>query len=352
MLRFTASLTLVALCCVATSGLPSRAQDAATASGNKLAASVKAATVKADGVSNAEDISLADVERKLVETFGSLSRIRQEALPRFRALALSQLVDQSLVLQSLERDKLGASSQEVEQEFTQLKKTVAQTVPGTFADYLERTRHTEASCRRALAWELSWKRHAGRMITEEAKAAYFKEHRRDLDGTELRVAHILFKPADPAVAADLDELVKKAQQVREQIVAGKLSFEDAVVAHSGGTKKDGGDLGYILRQKSMPEPFARAAFELTKGQISRPVVTSFGVHLIRCGDERPGKLTLENADVQDAVKLRLRQQLFEEIAIRERKKVLADPKKPGIQFTGHSPYFKPGTDELIVPTAR
>ncbi len=308
-----------------------------------------AATVKAEGVAEAEEIHVADVQRKLKETFFSIERIRKDALPRFQALALAQLVDQTLVLQSLERDKLGVTRSAVDADFALLKQSVVAVEP--FAEYLKRYGHTEASRHRALAWEMSWNRHAGRMATPEAKEAYFKEHRRELDGTELRVAHILFKPADPAVPADIDALVKTAGKVRQEILDGAMTFEDAVVKHSLGTKKDGGDLGFIQRHKSMPEAFARAAFELGKGQTSQPVVTSFGVHLIRCTDERAGKLTLESDDVQDAVKLRLRQQLFEEIAGRERKKALADTKNLGIQFTGQAPYFKPGTTELVLPAA-
>jgi parvulin-like peptidyl-prolyl isomerase len=336
--RFTVLIPLLALSYPLAASVPCRAQ--------------VAATVRASGAEKAEEIQLADVQRKLKETFGSVERIRQDALPRFQALALNQLVDQLLVLQALERDKLGASRDEVEDEFALLKKTVAQTHPGTFADYLKYYGHTEASQRRALAWELSWKRHVGRMITAEAKEEHFQKHRRELDGTKLRVGHILFKPADPSVPADIDALVKEAQQVRQDIADGKISFEDAVIKHSGGTKKDGGDLGYIGRQGSMPEPFARAAFQLEKGQISPPVVTSFGVHLIRCTAEQPGQKTLKNDDVAEAVKLRLARQLFEEIARRERKKALADPKNAGIQFTGQAPFFKPGSDELIVPTGR
>jgi parvulin-like peptidyl-prolyl isomerase len=178
---------------------------------------------------------------------------------------------------------------------------------------------------------------------------HFQKHRRELDGTELRVGHVLFKPADPAVLADIKKLVEAADGVRSDVLAGKVTFEAAVIAHSAGTKKDGGDLGFIRRQGSMPEPFARAAFQLEKGQISQPVVSSFGVHLIRCTDERPGAKTLKNDDVADEVKLRLARQLFEEIAARERNQALAGAKNAGIKFTGNVPYLKPGTDELVLP---
>jgi parvulin-like peptidyl-prolyl isomerase len=316
---------------------------------DKLAASVKAAGVDKAGVDKAEEIHLSDVRRKLKDTFGSIERIRKDALPRFQALALGQLIDQALVLQSLERDKLGASPDEVKDELADIKKMLERDRSPTYTEYLKIKGHTEASLLRALAWEKSWKRHTARSITAEAIEQHFQKHHRELDGTEVRVGHILFKPADPAVPADIKKLVETAASVRSDLLADKSTFEAAVVAHSSGTKKDAGDLGFIRRQGSMPEPFAKAAFQLEKGQISPPVVSSFGVHLIRCTDERPGKKTLKDDDVVDQVKLRLARQLFEEIATRERNKALADPKNPGIKFTGQVPYLNPGTDELVLP---
>ena len=78
----------------------------------------------------------------------------------------------------------------------------------------------------------------------------------------------------------------KANEILKKINDGELSFEDAAMQFSScPSKQQGGDLGYFGRG-AMVKEFEEAAFNTEKDQISAPVQTQFGWHLIKVIDKR------------------------------------------------------------------
>ena len=65
-------------------------------------------------------------------------------------------------------------------------------------------------------------------------------------------------------------------------------FEDLAKQYSlDGSKEYGGDLGYFTAPEMVPE-FSKAAFALKPGELSAPVKTDFGWHIIRLEDRKMG----------------------------------------------------------------
>jgi peptidyl-prolyl cis-trans isomerase C len=91
---------------------------------------------------------------------------------------------------------------------------------------------------------------------------------------EVKARHILVETEDNAKA------------ILASLKAG--SNFDAIAKEKSkdpGSKENGGDLGYFAKDQMVPE-FAEAAFKLDKGQISDPVKTQFGWHIIKVEDKR------------------------------------------------------------------
>lgn len=78
--------------------------------------------------------------------------------------------------------------------------------------------------------------------------------------------------------------------VREKLLAGKHSFEELAEEYSAdaSVKNNKGDLGYFPRGKMVPE-FETEAFSLKVGQVSEPIKTQFGYHIIKLLDKKPEK---------------------------------------------------------------
>ncbi|MBL0309064.1 MAG: peptidylprolyl isomerase [Bacteroidetes bacterium] len=103
---------------------------------------------------------------------------------------------------------------------------------------------------------------------------------------QIRVAHILIHFPENATQKQKDSLRLKADSVYQLIQSGKIPFEEAVRTYSDdrATRVKGGELqsfgsGTSLR---MVPQFEDAAFELKKdGDISKPIMTQYGWHIIR-----------------------------------------------------------------------
>jgi peptidyl-prolyl cis-trans isomerase C len=120
------------------------------------------------------------------------------------------------------------------------------------------------------------------MLTDTAKAAltddamhkvYDEAVKQMSTDQEVHARHILVASEDEAKAIE-DQLKKGA----DFAALAKEKSKDPGAA-------DGGDLGYFTKDQMVPE-FADAAFKLDKGQISDPVHTQFGWHIIKVEDKR------------------------------------------------------------------
>ncbi|MBG0857940.1 MAG: peptidylprolyl isomerase, partial [Bacteroidales bacterium] len=107
--------------------------------------------------------------------------------------------------------------------------------------------------------------------------------------TDVNAWHILVNCPQEAGPEDTLRAWQKASGIRERILAGE-SFEQVARSSSDdpSARVNGGNLGYFTVFQ-MIMPFEDAAYSLKKGQISEPVRTPYGYHIIRLADKRPSK---------------------------------------------------------------
>ncbi|MDO8288036.1 MAG: peptidylprolyl isomerase [Parvibaculum sp.] len=129
-------------------------------------------------------------------------------------------------------------------------------------------------------------------VDNKSVKAYYDEHIAKAEAeSEVHAAHIL-------VASKLE-----ADKIEATIKGGK-SFEDVAKAESKDTSAaNGGDLGWFKKEEMVPE-FGNAVFAMKVGEVSAPVETQFGWHVIKLIEKRAApKPTLQQSEEQIMRKL-------------------------------------------------
>jgi parvulin-like peptidyl-prolyl isomerase len=125
-------------------------------------------------------------------------------------------------------------------------------------------------------------------MPEETGQAYlaFGMRMRDAVAERVRVSHLLVKTAPGAALVERNQALKRTEALRKKLVEG-ADFAETAMKESDDAESAprGGDLGFILRGW-MPSEFEKAAFALPVGEISEPVESKFGFHLIRVQEKK------------------------------------------------------------------
>ena len=106
---------------------------------------------------------------------------------------------------------------------------------------------------------------------------------------EVRAMHILIKADANATPADTLKAYNKTMAIRERLMKGEdFASLAKAVSEDPSAKDNGGDLGYFTAFQ-MVYPFEKAAYDTKVGEVSMPVRTRYGYHLIKVVDKRSAR---------------------------------------------------------------
>jgi peptidyl-prolyl cis-trans isomerase D len=131
---------------------------------------------------------------------------------------------------------------------------------------------------------------------------------------ERQVSHILIAVKPDASEADQAAAKKRAEELLAQAKKNPAQFAELAKSASQdpGSAGQGGDLGMIERDGSMPKPFEDAVFSMKPGEIAGPIRTDFGWHILKLTAIEPAKLRSF-----DEVKGQIEQDLKKQKAMRK-----------------------------------
>ena len=118
---------------------------------------------------------------------------------------------------------------------------------------------------------------------------------------QVKVAHIMIEQKENANTKEIETATEKVNQLMDFFNQGKTFDELVQFSDDNGTKNKGGELPWFGTGQMVPE-FENAAFNLKVGEISKPIKTNYGWHILKLIDKK-------NIEDFDAIKSELERKI-------------------------------------------
>jgi peptidyl-prolyl cis-trans isomerase SurA len=214
--------------------------------------------------------------------------------PETRNKVLNSLIDEKLVIMKAIEDSVVVGEDEITQRWDYFLKQLIQyygsekRIEDVYSMSLSRLQfeYRDLIKKQLLIEKIQQQKFSSVKSSGREVEQFFKEFKDSLPNIpeQTELCHIVkYVKSDNEAKERTFALAKK---VRDSIIAGG-NFADFAKRYSNdpGTANVGGDLGWFAKGKLLAE-FERAAFDLTPGQISMPIETPFGYHVIQTIDKK------------------------------------------------------------------
>jgi parvulin-like peptidyl-prolyl isomerase len=212
--------------------------------------------------------------------------------------AVASIINTRLIGQFLNRQRIAVPPQKLNEAVAQLERDLKADGRDLQAA-LRESNQTMDDVRREYVDRIRWVEYLNQKATDAELKKFAAAHKDLVSGTQVKASHIYIMVSEGASAADREKTRQKLLAIKQEIAAGKISFADAANKYSedpGNVSGEdpakpvrlGGDIGYFTLMHGVVDEFAVAAFALKPGQISDPVETVHGLHLIQVTDRKEG----------------------------------------------------------------
>ncbi|GBD94698.1 chaperone SurA precursor [bacterium BMS3Abin05] len=272
------------------------------------------ATVNGADITN--DALLAGINQKL-PLISIHKSVSEQKYKEIRRQVLNQLIDEELLYQEAKRQKFKADKTELNRHIAYMKK--AYPTKKTFREQLAKTglsyRQWIAKLKRRLLINQVRQREIVDKVTitdRDVRRYYRKNKKKFIVPQRLKILHILISVEPGAMEVGWKAGLKKAQMVYKNIMAGE-DFSKAAKEYSADStsRARGGDIGWVHLGQLLPE-LDQVARRMKIGEVSHPIRTIYGYHIIKLVDHKPRKqLSFSEIDIKE-LKEKLRRKRIEE----------------------------------------
>ncbi|NUO07610.1 MAG: peptidylprolyl isomerase [Candidatus Brocadia sp.] len=254
---------------------------------------------------------IATVNGKSITQEMLYSRLRSftdtdpETLNTIRQEIIDQLITDILLDEFIDKQGLIVTPQEIEREVGLIRRTITGN-QGNINQSLEQILASIGSTidefKRSVKYSIALEKYFHDKFDDKALKKYFEENKGVFSGESVKVSHILIDTRNMKTQDELLHALEQIKNIKREIDRGAAFDEVAKKYSNSSSAQNGGDLGFIQRKGNFAKSFLDTAFSLRVGQVSEPIQTEYGYHLVKVTDRKEGA-DIQFEDVKEKVRL-------------------------------------------------
>ena len=245
---------------------------------------------------NGEPVFLKEFNVSFQQLRGEQDEISQKnpkLIDQLKTRALNEVIIMTLLRQEAAKKKLRIAKEEVDGRLSNWKDGYP---PGGFEEMLRKQNTTEDFLKKRIEDQLLVEKITSELfgsetrVSDEEMQEYFKQHEKDfLRAEKVHVFQIVVPTKE------------EAEKIRQEVLSGKATFESSARQYSlSPDAAKGGDLGFFSKNEKIAA--FNEAFQLAVGNISKPIQSRYGIHLLKVVEKQPAKKLNYNEAKNDIVK--------------------------------------------------
>lgn len=241
----------------------------------------------------------------LVRKLKNITNQNKETFNAMKQEIIDQMITDILIEEFIDKQGLIVTSEEIEREIRQIQNTISGNQKDDVPS-LERILSSIGSdideFKRSMKYSIALEKYFLKKLDDTALKRYFEENQGVFNGEAVKVSHILIDTRNMKSEKEFAQALEQIKNIKKEIEQGG-AFEEIARKYSDcPTANNGGNLGFIQRKGNFSKSFLDTAFSLKVGQLSGPVQTEYGYHLIKVTEKKEGS-PVRFDDVREKVRL-------------------------------------------------
>ena len=180
----------------------------------------------------------------------------------------------------------------------------------------EQRKSNEQSLKASLEWQVAWKQFLQSRLTDKNLRIFFERHRQHYAGGRWEVSQLFLK-VDPSDSAQAEETQRRLTALVAELrssTSPEIAFAQAAQEHSeSGSATEGGKVGWVEVDGDLPRSVMNVVRNSKPGEVSMPVRSPLGLHLVFVHQHEPKDLEFEELTDQTQLRRDATDAMFENL---------------------------------------